>query len=547
MSQLHFLLDLIRRAGDKSRRLFWASIAAGVLQGLLLYAISASIEDLAQGGSVSLRNFLLFVLCLVGLYKCLGTSMAISSQVARELITGFEVRISEKISQTSYAHFRGLDRGAIYEAITGGKDIVNESSIMLPIFISSMMMLACSLVFSFVISPVGLIAVLLVMGIAALIFLYSDKSFIQALMRYRAATAGFQAALKDVILGFSELKMNETRRRALFEESILPFSREVIGKRVEADAHRVRNTVMYGLMVYCPVGALLFILPYTGLVSLEQSIKIVAITLFSTIPLIGLLSFMPLAARGAIIVKELETFEASLDSMRDDADLGGPAPRDFRDILIRNACYRYGTNGGDVKPFTLTVENFELKKGELVILGGGNGSGKSTFMRVLAGLEPFTEGDILLNGEPVSRIGSARYRSYFSILFPDFHIFSGLYGLKPAPERVRALLARMALPETVRYDGETGRFSTTALSSGQRKRLALVCAILEDRPVLLFDEVAADFDHHFRDMFYTELLPDLKREGRTILAVSHDDRYFSVADRVLTLRYGRFVEGTEPG
>ncbi|MEA4836652.1 MAG: hypothetical protein VB101_00005, partial [Rhodospirillaceae bacterium] len=132
MSQLHFLLDLIRRAGDKSRRLFWASIAAGVLQGLLLYAISASIEDLAQGGSVSLRNFLLFVLCLVGLYKCLGTSMAISSQVARELITGFEVRISEKISQTSYAHFRGLDRGAIYEAITGGKDIVNESSIMLP-------------------------------------------------------------------------------------------------------------------------------------------------------------------------------------------------------------------------------------------------------------------------------------------------------------------------------------------------------------------------------------------------------------------------------
>jgi len=98
----------------------------------------------------------------------------------------------------------------------------------------------------------------------------------------------------------------------------------------------------------------------------------------------------------------------------------------------------------------------------------------------------------------------------------------------------------MDLDRKVEVD-EQGRFSTIELSSGQRKRLALICAMLENRPVLLLDEVAADFDHHFREFFYRELLPNLKAEGRTLLVVSHDDRYFDCADRVLTLEYGSFI------
>lgn len=541
MGQLSFLFHLIHLAGDNRRKLFWASVGAGTLQALLLYVMSVCIEELAAGTGISLRNFLLFVLCLLGLYKFLQLSMGISSAVARDLITGYEVRISEKISHTSYAHFTSLDRGAIYDAITGSKDIINESSIMLPIFISSLTMLVCCLVFSLFISVAGLVAVLLVMGVAAAVFFHSDKNFIRALMAYRASAAEFQAALKDVILGFNELKMNEKRRRAFFDQRITPFSLEVIAKRVEADRHRVRNTVMYGLMVYFPVGALLFVLPQTGLVTLEQCVKIVAITLFSTIPLIGLLSFMPLASRGAFIVNGLETFERSLDEKNDPpADLTLPQEA-FQSISIRGGYYEYSKPEGGMQPFSLLIEDFTLKPGELVILRGGNGSGKSTFMRILAGLTPFTRGDILFNGTPVAVLGAARYRACFSILFPDFHIFSGLYGLEADPKRVNALLVRMALAEKVRYNAETQLFSTTFLSSGQRKRLALVCSILENRPIMLFDEVAADFDHHFRETFYHELLPELQAEGRTILAVSHDDRYFSIADRVLTMQYGKIL------
>ncbi|GHU25112.1 ABC transporter ATP-binding protein [Betaproteobacteria bacterium] len=549
MEQLSFLLSLIRRAGDARKRLYVASIIAGALQGLLLLVISSSIEALSKDGSLPLRQFLLFILSLIGLYKCLQTSMGISSAVARDLVTGFEVRISEKISQTSYACFKSLDRGAIYDAITGSKDIINESAIMLPIFISGMTMLACSLLFSLYISVVGMISVLLVMGLAAVVFFNSDKRFIQALMAYRASMGDFQSALKDVILGFTELKMNESRRLSLFNELIRPFSKEVVEKRVLADGYRVKNTVMYGLMVYFPVGALLFILPQTGLVTLQESVKIVAITMFSTIPLIGLLSFMPLAARSAFIVRSLENFEATLDAERDPENFSPLAKTlpAFESMQIQNAIYSYPDAKGGIKPFTLDVDNFTLQKGELVILCGGNGSGKSTLMHALAGLETFKTGDVFLNGRHLAEWGGAGYRAFFSVLFPDFHLFSGLFGITPPPERVHALLKRMALTEKVSYDENTRRFSTTALSSGQRKRLALICAILEDRPVLLFDEVAADFDHHFRELFYRELLPELKKEGRTILVVSHDNRYFSVADRVLTLQYGRFVASSVEG
>ena len=542
MAQIDFLLRLIRLAGNNQRKLFWASIVAGALQGLLLYVMNACIKELSAGSGISLRNFLLFVLCLVGLYKCLNLSMSVSSKVARDLITGFEVRLSEKISQTSYAHFTSLDKGAIYEAITGSKDIINESAIMLPIFISSLTMLACSLIFSLFISVAGLVAVLIVMGLAAALFLLSDKNFMKALMSYRDSATDFQSSLKDVILGFTELKMNENRRKALFAEQIEPFSQEVVTRRTVADGYRVQNTVMYGLMVYFPVGALLFVLPQTGLITIEHCVKIVGITLFSTIPLIGLLSFMPLAARGAFIVNGLETFEHTLDTMLDSPpETGGPT-EEFCSIHITDASYVYPAPENGVQPFSLKIDKFSLSKGELVILRGGNGSGKSTFMQILAGLEPFTVGTILLNGESVAHMGAARYRTYFSVLFPDFHIFAGLYGMDVEPDRVRMLLRRMALSEKVQYDPQTRRFSTTALSSGQRKRLAMACAILEGRPVILLDEVAADFDHHFRNVFYNELLPELKAEGRTILAISHDDRYFSVADRVLTMRYGEFVD-----
>src|SRR5690606_27967207 len=101
-------------------------------------------------------------------------------------------------------------------------------------------------------------------------------------------------------------------------------------------------------------------------------------------------------------------------------------------------------------------------------------------------------------------------------------------------------LAQLQLDHKVRV--ENGTFSTLRLSQGQRKRLALLVAYLEDRPFYVFDEWAADQDPVFKKIFYTEILPSLKAKGKTVIAITHDDGYFHVADRCFKFEDGKLKE-----
>jgi len=192
--------------------------------------------------------------------------------------------------------------------------------------------------------------------------------------------------------------------------------------------------------------------------------------------------------------------------------------------------------------FELGPVSLALRAGEIVYLVGGNGSGKTTLAKLIAGLYEPERGQVLLDGEPVGgeAAGWDQYREQFSAVFTDFHLFDRLLGLEPALEaRGRELLAALDLAHKVQIEG--GRFSTTELSRGQQMRLALLVACLEDRPVCVFDEWAADQDPVYKEVFYARILPELKARGKALLVVTHDDRYFHLADRVLKLEGGRLV------
>ena len=188
--------------------------------------------------------------------------------------------------------------------------------------------------------------------------------------------------------------------------------------------------------------------------------------------------------------------------------------------------------------------NFTLKSGDLVIVTGGNGSGKSTFMKLLAGFYKPDTGEILLDGVGLDERAYESYRGLIAAIFPDFHLFTRLYGIHdPTAEEADRLLGEFQLLDKTRLaDGE---FRTVELSSGQRRRLALIVSLLEKRPILLLDEWAADQDPEFRRKFYSELLPLLNRAGVTIVAISHDDRYIEQMDiriRKLHMEEGRLFE-----
>jgi putative ATP-binding cassette transporter len=193
--------------------------------------------------------------------------------------------------------------------------------------------------------------------------------------------------------------------------------------------------------------------------------------------------------------------------------------------------------------FSLGPVDLTVQAGELIYIVGGNGCGKSTLAKLLCGLYIPQEGEVLLDGKPVTDENRNDYRDLFSAVFSDFHLFNRLIG--PDEEEGNAILASkyletLGLADKIKIEGD-GYSTLKALSYGQQKRLALVCAYMEDRPVYVLDEWAADQDPPFKKFFYEELLPDLKRRGKTVLIITHDDQYFQLADRIIKLLDGQIV------
>jgi putative ATP-binding cassette transporter len=259
-------------------------------------------------------------------------------------------------------------------------------------------------------------------------------------------------------------------------------------------------------------------------------------------PLSGVLGYVSLYGRGNVALAKVEQLGISLAAHTTDwcpaADNG--AVETFRRLELRDITHSYHRENED-SHFVLGPISATFEPGEIVFLVGGNGSGKSTLAKIIAGLYPPETGEILLDGQSVTEHNRDQYRQLFSAVFADFYLFENLLGLdsQRVDSEANRYLQELHLDRKVKI--RNGVFSTTALSQGQRKRLALLTAYLEDRSFYLFDEWASDQDPLFKNIFYTQILPALKARGKTALVISHDDRYFHLADRVLKLDYGKLV------
>ena len=212
----------------------------------------------------------------------------------------------------------------------------------------------------------------------------------------------------------------------------------------------------------------------------------------------------------------------------------------FKRIDYQGITYSHTDESGE-SSFVSGPWDFSVQRGEIIFLVGGNGSGKSTALRLMTGLYKADAGQIMVDGRVLDSFGFAGLREQFSAIFANFHLFDRLYGLENISEQsVNQLIDDMELTGKVRY--KNGRFTDLNLSTGQRKRLALIAAILEDRPIYAFDEWSAEQDAHFREVFYRKILPQLKQKGKTIIAVTHDERYWNVADRIVKFDLGKIQE-----
>lgn len=370
--------------------------------------------------------------------------------------------------------------------------------------------------------------------IAFLLLLRSARAEWRQVWLHRERLVGYLRALID---GIKELKLNAPRRTA-FLSSCLGEALEAV--RRTSLRGSVRQAVAKGwsqTLFFLLVGILVFRTPSLHAGGPEILTGYLLVVIYMMTPLWSVIDAWPVIAQGSLAVERV-TEVTSLCSSR---PLAAAAPRaglEWEQLQLKGVVFTYPADNGS-RPFQVGPLDFSLRPGEIVFVAGGNGSGKSTFAKVLTGLYPPDAGEIRLDGHLVSESTREWYHSHFSAIFSDSYLFDRLLGLSGHDLDARAgdHLARLELEGKVQV--ENGVFSTTALSSGQRKRLALLTSLLEDRPICLFDEWAADQDTHFRDLFYTVLVPELRRKGKAVIVISHDDRYYRLGDRTLRLTYGQ--------
>ncbi|MGA7508854.1 MAG: multidrug ABC transporter permease/ATP-binding protein [Erwinia billingiae] len=342
---------------------------------------------------------------------------------------------------------------------------------------------------------------------------------------------------QTIIEGRKELALNRQRAQLIYETVYQEDARNYRHHIVRADTFHLSAVNWSNIMMLGAIGLVFFMANSLGWANTAVAATYSLTLLFLRTPLLSAVGALPTLLTAQVAFDKLNTFQ--LTEYHPDFIVPQTASN-WKTLELRNLVFHYGEQGFEVGPINMT-----LKRGELVFLIGGNGSGKSTLAMLLTGLYRPVSGQILLDGEEIDGANMEKYRSLFSAVFTDVHLFDRLIdnqGQAADPAKVQAWLARLQMQDKVKLEGN--KVLNLKLSKGQSKRLALLLATAEQRDILLLDEWAADQDPHFRRIFYRELLPWLQEMGKTVFAISHDDHYFLHADRLLEMREGKLSELT---
>jgi putative ATP-binding cassette transporter len=514
-------------------------IVTSVIGGLANTSVLAVLNR-ALSGIGSVATALMWLFATLAVFATVNK--ALSKILLVRLYTGtiFNLRLemSQQILKAPLRDLEKLGSHRMMTAFTEDTMIITNALIQFPSFCTNAVIVVGCLVYMLWLSWLLFLVVMGCAALGVLTYHFMEKRATRSFRIARESTAQLMKQFRGLVDGNKELKLHRQRRKEFFAEGIESIAANVA-------RHRIRATTSYALaentgeiLIFVAIGLLVFVIaPLKGMTAHVLTGYIIAI-LYMTTPLQFILNTYGLAGQAEASIDKVEELKKSLASRITEVEATPSSDRitSWDSLEIQGATHAYHREKEN-SVFTLGPINLSVKAGEMLFVTGGNGSGKTTLVKMLCGLYAPESGSIVLNGKPVTDDNRDLYRQYFSVVFSDFYLFEKLHGLPKLDTQVKEYLTRLQLDHKVQVTN--GELSTTELSQGQRKRLALLTAYLEDRPIYVFDEWAADQDPQFRDVFYYELLPDLKARGKTVIVVSHDDRYYHVADRLIKLDYGK--------
>jgi putative pyoverdin transport system ATP-binding/permease protein len=461
-------------------------------------------------------------------------------QLAQDAIYKLRLRISGWILASPLRHLEELGANRLLTTLTEDIQAISSAVFSVPTLCVNAAIIMASLVYLGWLSMWVLLGTLSFMALSISLVQVLINQAIRLFTAAREENDSLMQHFQAITNGIKELKLHSQRREDFLQEDLQTTAGALRNYRIGSQRAIALSSGVGELSFFVLLGLLVYGLPQIQTVSAELLSGYVLTISYLMRPIGNTLAILPTLSQAGVALRKIDTLGLSLASRAETLARTNTKPQAFKQIDIRQATHSYQLAGAE-NTFTLGPIDLTLYPGELVFIVGGNGSGKSTLAKLLTGLYVPDTGEIWLDDTLVDDRQRELYRQLFSTVFADFYLFDRMVGLRLADVDAQAKTYLDQLQLSHKVAVQDGKLSTTALSQGQRKRLALLTAYLEDRPIYLFDEWAADQDPFFREIFYQQLLPELKQRGKAILVISHDDRYFHLADRLLKLDYGKIV------
>jgi putative ATP-binding cassette transporter len=510
---------------------------SSVLSGLLGIGLLAFINQYLLQVNMGLTSALILFIGLVTVYFVVSTyaQMQLTS-LGHQLVLELRVRLLKQILDSDWNVLKKITKPRLMTSLSNDVQYISYAFVRMPELFQGGLFVLMACAYMFYLSP-AIFGVTMIWIVATLVGgTWSVIRVYKHLIEVRAIDDHIHKDYESVYEGFKELALNRHRAHALykrFTQTTTTYRQHIVAAD---NAHAFAGNFT-NVMMLAAVGLMFYLSAYQQWASMEVAITLAITLLFIRTPLISAVGAFPTLLQARVSLNTIEALQ--LDAYEDHFQLPAPIATDWQKLTLRDVRYTYENKTDfELKPINLTIT-----RGETIFLVGANGSGKSTLSMLLAGLYQPTGGHLFVDDIEINAQNDTAYRQLFASVFTDFYLFSELIDGQGKPADQQLIEHWVTLLQMQgKVPVKDGCLSNVAMSQGQRKRLGLLLSVVENKQILILDEWAADQDPSFRKVFYEELLPLLKLQGYTIFAISHDDKYFHHADRILEMKQGALVQ-----
>jgi len=509
-------------------------IVCGIVSGLSNAATIMIITNVVSGNEQGIYMFYYFAIA-IGLYiSCRKVLEVRLTTLTQTIIKNTRELIFNKLFNSSYTEFLSIKEGELTAVLTTDINQVSSIATIAVSLVTSIITVIASFAYLASLSLTGTIIIIVVIVVIASIYSFFNGRAMRHFSKSRETQSLFLEKVEGLIKGFKDISLQNKKKSAYIGE-IKNVNKDFMDNNVSAFKMFINAFLLGESFFIIVLGGVTFSLSILfGAGKGQISMQFVIILIYMLNPINMILNTVPRIAQVKIAIDRIKNLIGELPEKNEVLiSEENFSEANIKKVKINDITYKYSSDGD--KGFQVGPISLEVSKGEILFIIGGNGSGKSTLIHLLTGLFESSHGKVTLNDKEVS---TDLRGEQISAVFADSYLFNKLYNID-LTDKMNLVAEHL---KNFNLDGkvsiENNSFSTVNLSTGQKKRLHLLRVILEDKPILIFDELAADQDPEFRKYFYRELLPELRGQGKIIIAVTHDDHYFDVADKVIKLDLG---------